>query len=238
MSLAETILASLTTTGIIGGLLTWLFKESIKASIKLDLETRLNTQKADLDRVRDSFQFQIQQAMLSIQKQTEKSHEIYPELYEKLRIAEGAAGSLLGLKQVNTWVEYSTQDLEELMERRKVVAGQIEKLVKAIEADRPKGLKQMDAYFSMMEHQQAEFRHHEAKNYITLKSLYMTDEIANDCYQICTNIWSAIVDADIEYRQMASYQKTLKTIEDQMTAVKSKMRLELNRSQIQPPVNP
>ena len=175
MSFAETILASLATTGVAGGLFIWLFKESIKASIKLDLETRLNVQKADLDRVRDNFQFQIQQAMLSIQKQTEKTHEIYPELYEKLRIAEGAAGSLLGLKQVNTWVEYSIQDLQDLMERRKVVSGQIEKLVKAIEVNRPDGLKQMNEYFTMIEHQQAEFRHHEAKNH------YRVNEMQQSC---------------------------------------------------------
>lgn len=232
MSIPETILTSLATTGVIGGLFIWLFKESLKTSLKLDMEARLNTQRADLERVRDAFQFQVQQAMLSIQIQTEKTHEIYPELYEKLRVAEGAIGSLLGLRESPTWEEYSVDDLKSLMERRGVVSGQIERIAQAINQNRRDGLKEMNEYLRMIELNEAKGKHHEAKNYVVLKNLYMTDEIAEECFTICKHLWAAIVDANPEYVQYDSFKKNMAEVEKLMTSVKVKMRSELTHKEI------
>lgn len=232
MSIPETILTSLATTGVVGGLCIWLFKESLKTSLKLDMETRLNTQRADLESVRDAFQFQVQQAMLSIQIQTEKTHEIYPELYEKLRVAEGAIGSLLGLRESPTWEEYSVDDLKSMMERRGVVTGQIERIAQAIQQNRRDGLKEMNEYLRMIELNETKGKHHEAKNYVILKNLYMTDEIAEDCFTICKHLWGAIVDANPEHVQYDSFKKNMAEVEKLMTSVKAKMRSELTHKEI------
>lgn len=232
MSLAETILASLCASGSIIGLSIWLFKESIKTSLKLDMEERLNVQRADLDRVRDNLQFQFQQAILSIQLKTQKTHEIYPELFGKVKIAEGAIGRLLGGRESPTWQEHSIEDLRIVMARKNVVSGQVEKLARAIEEDREEGLKEMNKYLRMLEYNESKSILQEAKNYLILNSLYMTDEIADDCHEVCKQLWHAIVDANPEYVQWDSYQKKLEKCEELIDVMKSKMRIELTHKEL------
>lgn len=235
MSLAETILASLTTTGIVGGLFIWLFKESIQTSLKLDLETRLNTQKADLDRVRDNFQFQIQQAMLSIQKTTEKTHEVYPELYEKLHIAQSAVGRLLGLRESPTWEEYSLTDLESMMARRGVVSGQIQRLSDQIAANRPSGIIEMDKYLRIIEFEEVKGKFRDLKNYVVLKDLYITQEISEESFNVTKFLWGAIVDAASERVQWDSYQKNIAEADKLIASIKLKMRAELTYKTVEAP---
>lgn len=232
MSLSDSILASLVTSTAAVSFFLWLFKESLKSKLTLEVEQRLNQQKADLEKIRDSFQFQIQQAMLTFQLQTTKAHEFYPELYEKLKIAEGHAGRPLGIKMAYTWEEYSLDDLKTMMINRKVVSGKIDELLTLIKSDRPDGIKKMDKYLNMVEHQQSERLLVEARNFLTLKSLYMTDEITNDCYTVCDEIWSAIVDAHPDHRDYKTYKASLDKVDKQMISVKEKMRKALTHKEL------
>lgn len=233
--MVETILTALLTSGATMTLAIFLFKESITAKLKLDIEQRLNIQKAEIDKVRDAFQFQIQQAMLSFQLKTTKTHEIYPELYEKLRIAQGAASSLLGLSIKPTWEEYSEKDLEEMLQRRNIVSGQITVLLSAIQTNRQSGIKEMDKYLRMVQYNEASAYHAEAKNFITLKNLYLSDEVSELCYETCKNIWSAIVDANPEHVQYKQFKEAMAKTDELLTNIKNKMKAELSHQPINQP---
>lgn len=230
--MAETILTALLTSGTVVGLLVFLFKESISAKLKLEVDQRLNVQKAEIDKVRDSFQLQIQQAMLAFQLKTTKVHEVYPELYEKLVIAQGRASRLLGIKMTYTWEEFSLNDLRTMMASRKIVSGKIEQIITEISVNRASGLKEMNDYLHMIEIQQAEQELLSARNFVALKSLYMTDEITKDSFDVCDNIWSAIVDADPQHLDYKLYKATIDKVAIQMEAIKAKMRKELTHQEI------
>ena len=233
MAWAETLLISLGTTAGVGGLGIWIFKESIRTSLRLEMETRLNAQKSELDRMRDAFQFQVQQAMLSIQIKTERTHEIYPELWEKLRMAEGGTSRMLGLRESPTYGDFSIEDFKAMLVERKVIPGHIEKLLSAIQSDRNSGIAKLRDFLRFVEWNEAKLQHQEAKNFIVLKQLYMTDEIADMSFKICEHIWFAIVDANPEDIQASMFRKNMGAVEQMMNALKEKIRAELTHKTVE-----
>lgn len=110
---------------------------------------------------------------------TTKRHEVYPELYKLILIADGNIRGLVGLRSVLTFEEFNREDLENYLKEKNVVQGKKNELLSLWDADKDRGIKKMKKYLRLLEIHQAKLTFHEAKNYFLMSELYLSERVSN-----------------------------------------------------------
>lgn len=74
----------------------FLFRSSISAWLKRDVEVQVESHKHELQKQRDLLAHDLEQQMLKVQLQTQGIHRVYPELYKRLKEAEADLAAYIG----------------------------------------------------------------------------------------------------------------------------------------------
>lgn len=170
------------------GLISFVFREWLKGSIKHSIEKDLNIQKAQLDRTRDRLQHDLEKEILRSRLAEEKHHSVYPEVYRLLKIAAGGVGESYSLQYSRSWDGYSLADFEMYLIERKVPKGEIEELKKAISSDTGKGILKLNDCLWKMDFSEAYKKTVDAKNFVLLQALYLAPEIYEQSLEICRRL--------------------------------------------------
>ncbi|MGZ3692289.1 MAG: hypothetical protein ACXVAX_12345, partial [Pseudobdellovibrio sp.] len=210
----------------------WLFKQSIDKKMTLDLQQRLDVHKAELEKIRDNFLYQIHKDKITAEIKIQKAHEVYPEFYEKLLNSIGMINSFVGLSSELSFEEFSIADLEKYMVNKNIVAGQIEKLIEKIKEDRRSGISEMRKYITMLRFQETERTYFSMRNFLNQKSLYMSDEAFQECIKICDLLSEVMVHSNPQYREkddaLKAYRLGKQIIDEELPKLKKLFAQELS----------
>ena len=202
----------------------WLLRESIKASLQRELTSQAEHLKHDLQR-----------EMLKAQLSTTKVHAIYPVMFEKLRRAEGAVGGMTGLTFAPTFEAFDHADFERVLDGLKLPSGEKSRLLQELDQHRQTGIDELNKTMRRVDLQRARERLFRTRNFIILKSLYVSEPVKNAALEVWKVLWDAWVDLETgtdskDFKFFKNAQKELESANTLLLALEAKMRDELHPS--------
>jgi hypothetical protein len=173
--------------------------------------------------------------MLKAELSTTGLHQVYPLLFERLRRAEGAVAGLMGLQYAPTFEEYDVADFERHLKNLKLPGGERTRLMRELEQDRPTGIKELNMTARRVDLQRARGRLFRTRNYLVLKSLYLSDPVKSAALEAWDTLWGVWVDLDVgSEAKDPSFFKTarvnLEAAATRLLALEGMMRSELQPS--------
>jgi hypothetical protein len=207
--------------------------ERLRADLSRANETDLERVKAALAQQNEATRHTLQIELMKVQSAHGKKHEVYPELYEKLRRAEGAIASLRGLRQVPSYDGFGESDFEKLLSANGFPSDLRQRIQESIRSDRRQGIQDLQRVMYQMEFGRAESLHAEARNFLVLKALYAKPTLVEHARLVLQELWGAWVEADMGRTDISlsvgpQYKKHMEACQAAMSMVESEMRTELS----------
>lgn len=191
----------LTTNIIVAGLSSggfhFLFKESIKAKLKKEVESDLSRLRHDLDIKKEIIKNDLQRDAYRTQLLVSNVHQIYPELVSTLEMTFGAVGGLQGVKFSTNYDQFNEEDLASFMEAKKFPKGKQDEIRNSYRSDKKTGIKLLSEFLRDVEIEEARQKCVEANNYRILKSIYCGEDVLRAFDECYSALWGAWVDLDI-----------------------------------------
>lgn len=208
-----------------GGIVAWVIwrnRERFKASLQRDLTAEAEQLKHGLQR-----------EMLKAQLSTTQHHVVYPRLFERLRRAEGAVAGLTGLTFEASYEGYDHNDFERVLDDLKLPSGERARLAAALERNPRSGADELRATTRRVKLERARQRLFRTKNYIILKSLFLTDPVKKAALDAWGVLWHAWVDLETAFESkdgklQLQANRELEVVGNRLQALEALMRAELN----------
>ncbi len=240
-------IGSLIVSGGVAQLSVWALKGSVEARLNLSVQQQVENLKnenqrelehlkseltrqgqAEIERVKASLQGELQKA----QHTTTRLHDVYPELVEKMGVAEGAVGQLLGIGWATDLSRYNDEELAALLKELNIAGRDREETLRKVEAESGRGIRHIEKLQRTAEVQRARHRVDDLKRTLRLKSLYISDTVREACWQIATklgNAWVNVHVASVEPSEggFGKHQKLMDEVAADIEAVERQMRAEL-----------
>ena len=196
MNLIDLVI-NIVVTGLGSGGFHFLFKESIKAKLKKEVESDLSRLRHDLDIKKEILKNDLQRDAYKTQLMVNNVHQIYPELSSHLEIIFGAVGGLQGLKFSTNYNEFNEDDLNSFMEAKKFPKRKQNEILANYQVDKRAGIKALSNFMRDVEIEEARQKCVEANNYRILKSIYCAEDVLKAFDECYSALWDAWVDLDI-----------------------------------------
>lgn len=152
----------------------------VSSQFDKELETHRHRLSLDAEQVRADHQRRLHDASLY----SVKKHEVYRELFNKLLIADGAVGLLVGSPIVQSYDAYTADDIRFAMERLQFTGSQKEVVLREWDRDRKSALKVFNTGLRNIERSNAHEAVREANNYFLVNALYINDSNSNAVAEI------------------------------------------------------
>lgn len=167
--------------------------EWIKSSFAKDIQKF----KHDLDIQKEYIKQDLHREAQRISYLSTSKQSLYPELYEKLRLAEGAVENLHGLRRIPNYEKYSLEDMAEVVHASKALNSIKMDILKTFETDKKSGADKWLEILRASDLQEARTRCIEVKNFLVLKSLYISKGICDLCFSCLKNLNSIAIDIEM-----------------------------------------
>ncbi len=152
----------------------------VSSEFAKELETHRHRLALDAEQVRADHQRRLHDASLY----SVKKHEVYRELFNKLLVADGHVGRLVGGRLMPSFDDYSADDMRGVMERAEFTGPQKDAVLRNWDKDRQSAMKAFNAAMRNVELSNAEHAVAEAKNYFLVNALYINDAHSNAVAEI------------------------------------------------------
>lgn len=187
---------------------------------KHDLELQKEVIKQDINREAQKV------AHLSTSKQS-----IYPELYEKLRVCEGAVGLLHGIRYMTDYQSLPNEEIKKIISKSKSPETFKRELTELLEVDRNDAITKIQDEFARVELMDARILCQETKNILILKSLYFSKSVRDKSFEILSLLNGIVIDLDL-YKQtnqmpMKRISEDQKKVEKLISDIEETMREEI-----------
>lgn len=216
----------------IGGVaaIAWMVRRYIDSR----LETKLAAYKSGLDRQADLVRHELQREMVQVQLSANQVHGIYPRLFAKLQRTDGAITSLLGARFAASYEGYDRADIEATVVGLKLPGEMRDRLLRVFDADRDEGIAELKRLVRRVEILDARRVFTRAKNYLFLKSLYISPEVKTGAQRMLDAAWKAWVDVDVGEMpgnaagtDVESFNRQVGILRNELDALEELMRREL-----------
>lgn len=213
-------------------LMLFIFKESLKRLLDRSLQKNVAEYKHELDTQKEVIKLEIQKNAFSSQMATTSIYKIYPELFQKFRIAQGDIASLCGVTNELTFEEYNAQDIRGYLESQKIPNGKIEELIEQISENRENGIRRMKAYMRGIRRNQIDRALMQAKNFQYLNSIFCSDEVVAILNNLGDTLTSSFVDMTVGEGDETMFRRGADAIRNaartQIAELEARMKVELN----------
>lgn len=235
MTFLETILTSAGTTAIVAALISLAGRAFVKGAIDALFQTRLEEHKHRLEVLTEGVRFDLERKMADFSHFIKERHEKYAKLHELIHVANGLLRTLWGFKRELTFEEFSVADMRKHLQGRGIVEGKIDDILKDWETNRPSAVKNAREYLLMIEHQRADTARNEAKNYLLLNAIYVSNHLEGKVQEFLSKMVELQVLYDMwtehgpslrdEYQKSKSIEKEIDVL---LQEIKDLMRMELS----------
>lgn len=200
--ISNLLFTSFTSVAIIG-FLTYLLRKLFGAWLIKQTNIEVEKYKADLQNLSELLKFDIQKDAIRAEHHIGSLNTIYPELYSKLRIAQGHISSLFGLRYAPNWTGSSAADIEKLLIEKNAPSLTRDDIVQEVTVNRPNGLKKLEEYLRDHEFYSAHMKLSDVMNFIILKEIF----ISKDIRELSLEIHKLLVSAKVNGEMMISDPK-------------------------------
>lgn len=180
MKLDDIITTTLASSTIVG-LAIYILKNYALSTFKKDLETHKHL-------------LEIQ--MVKAQLQSKEVINVLQTLYEKIEMSFGQMSKITQPMQLSTdWSSSNTNDVVKYLNNRNATEYIILKFKVLFESNHPEKVKELNKHIKLLNLNDSERLNFDAKNYIILKALYLTEDIE----KLSLDIISIIINETIEF---------------------------------------
>ncbi|PEZ05549.1 hypothetical protein CN326_13880 [Bacillus sp. AFS018417] len=220
----QTYFSSILTTGV----LYFLFQTWAKEGLSFVYKKKFEEFKKELEQHAEKQKLDFQRKIHDFGLYSSKRHEIYPELYKQILIAQSYILSLRGLKSVPTFVEYDSDDIKEYLGQRKVLNGKINEIVEMWERDKERAIKEVNDYMKIIEIQEAKYELSKAREQLWKNELYLSQSVCDAAQQLVKNLSSLLINYEFyEPSLRQENQRLTEAIQQNIVDLKDKMQEEL-----------
>ncbi len=214
---------------IISGLL-WFLRNSIQSWIWKQHSQEIEKYKSSLVTTTELLKFELQKDATRAQLFSNSIFSIYPDLFQKVRIARGIIGGIYGFRYSNTWDGYARPDFEKVLADKNIPTGFRDEVINAIEENRALGIKKLDELLWNLEFSEAHGALAELKNYYLLKEIFLSDPVKEFIEKIHKDLISAKVDADMSRRDNSrDYLRDMKSALDRVESSTAELAIQIRR---------
>jgi hypothetical protein len=235
----------LTTVGAV-----WLLKKSIEAKIREDVDTRLQSLKDTNARALEGYKDQLSsQSNLTLerakveldrarwyaQQAGTRRQEVYPVLFEQVRVAEGLTGSIWGFRRGG--VDFRKLDADEIaakLTELKVNNRARDEILKDLLEHRNEAYARLEEFARNAEIAKAEAANIELNNMVLTKALFLSPDVEARCWSIHKKLSAAWLDVHMAERVARSdptygekWQPLMSEVATEIAELKGAMRDEL-----------
>jgi hypothetical protein len=198
--------ASLLTSVGAGAFFSWLFKESLGRLLQRSLEKDVERYKSELSaqsaQQLEHLRHEMQKQMLRAQLATTKTHEVYSNLYKKLREVEGRVAGLLGVRFSTDLSTHSSEQIAAYLERLRIPGDERDEVVALYQTDRRTAIEKLDKLARRVEEIEARSAHNDATRYLVEEGIFVSKPVRDLAQKVLTELWSAWVANDMMGRDV------------------------------------
>ena len=226
----------------IGLIFGYIFKDSLAAalnrSVQRDIEkkraefqTELETWKSQLESQKERLKHDLSKEAYRSKLYTDKNHETCTNLFRLLRVAEGATGTLTGLRMLPDWAKMSNEEIEKILTEKGGRRADVNSAIAAIDRnDFSRGFNAVKELYFSLDHFLAEKTTIEAKNCAIVNELYMSEQVSAKVFSLLNLLNGIRIDSeygryDNELRRKA--REASQKIEPAMKELIQSMKSEL-----------
>lgn len=170
MNYGVNLLLSGAVAALIAGLSQWL--------VKNNAEKNLENHKQKLNVHTENLKFDLQKKIHDYGLYSGKRHEIYPELFKLLLLADGNVHGLYGFRRNLSFSEFNEDDIKVFMQARKISEGKQREILNLWNLRKDDAIDELEAYLRVLEIQDARKSLIEAKNFLLLSDLFLSELVS------------------------------------------------------------
>ncbi len=214
--------------------LMYLFRGAFTSWLSVAANIDVEKFKATLGETAEHLKYDLQKDIARSQLYSNSIFSIYPDLFQKVRIAQGIVLNFYGLRYASTWDGFVEVDFEKILSEKNVATGIRQELLSAITSDREAGIKKLEQFLREVEFSDAHKALVEIMNFVMLKEIFITEEIRALALDIHKMLVSAKVDADMARQDtrnpkwMTDMRKTMSDLEPKIDTLRGHIFKELN----------
>jgi len=225
----EFVLTTVTTAGVGAAVLWPLLKPTLSRyvarRVDFGFDARLDVHRQKLDVITETAKFELQKRLTGANLYTQRRHDAYPLVYQKMRVAHGLILNQRGSSTAPTFEEYDENDIRAYLSEYGAPSGFIADVLARWRDDKPEAVKMVEPYVRMLKRQDAERRFMDAKNELYLSELYFSDEVVDACNKFIDAGAEAL--AELEFPTPRAWPKIKKQLNEALEGVHTVMRKEL-----------
>lgn len=221
MNYGLNLLLSGAVAAFITGLSQWL--------VKNNAEKNLENHKQKLNIHTENLRFDLQKKIHDYGLYSVKRHEIYPELFKLLLLGDGNVHSLYGFRRRLSFEEFNKDDIKIFMQARKISEGKQDEILNHWEEHKEDAIGELESYLRVLEIQDARRSLVEAKNYLLLSDLFLSESVSLKSDELFKTLSSLLV--LIEFPSPGDYRerdRLSEGIKDLFADLKILMKKELS----------
>lgn len=194
--------------GTAGGFVSYFLKQKIWGSVQRDLNTHS-----------EFLKYQLNKEAINSEMNIKKKHEVYAEMLKLLRIADGAVQGLQGLGLGNTYQDYSVEDMERLLDERRVTKKMKQNIIEIFKRNSSEGIEEWKKYKPLCDAQDAQKQVYGANNFWLSNELYMSQRIYSEVADLVTDLKRCAVHSVLVASDSQRDPYDIKPIRDQLSGL-------------------
>lgn len=197
--------------------LLFLFKNYILNYFKGLFDKDIEKFKHDLEINKEIFKQELSREALKSVSLFNVRQILYPEIFEKIQIAQGCTLGLMGVRYSLTFDDYSENDFKRFFQQNDFLTDKTKDSFFQLLSNDPAGaIKKLHLWLREKEFSDCKVKQLELKNHLILKQLYISQNILDLCFEIHKLLVSYSIDVEYEDKLLKGYDH-FKKIEVQIT---------------------
>jgi len=177
----------------------FLSKNYILGYVKGFFDKDIEKFKHDLELNKEVFKQELSREALRTVSLFNVRQSLYPEIFEKIKIAQGCTLGLLGARYSLTFDDYSKEDFQKFFQQNNFLTHKTKReFFDLMDNDSRKAIGKLQEWLREKEFSDCKVKQFELKNHIILKQLYISKEILDLCFEIHKLLVSYSIDVEFE----------------------------------------
>lgn len=206
--------------------------ERLKAELGSANAKEIEQAKAGFAAENESLRHRYQLERFRVEMATKHRDEVYSELLDKIRRAEGAVAPLRGFREVPNLENFSENDLRKLLDDLSITEKLKTEHLEKVQRDRKAGLRAVEQLMYRVDIRKAGQLLSDAKNHLILKELYVSPDVEELAFEVINEFRYAQIEAEVSEDSGGSYAgknfpKHMESATKKLAELKALMRREL-----------
>ena len=174
-----------------GGLILLAARQFVRSIVGHQFAKKLESHRAELEMAADRARFDLQHRLAGGGLYLQSQHEAATAIYQAVRIAHGAVGSLFGAQHGYNFDDCNEEDLRDILEQFEVLKGKQDDLIEAWKGNKKKGQEAISDHLRELKLPTADNKLGAKRNQMYLNEIYFSDQAiqAFDAFVAECNKW-------------------------------------------------